>query len=120
MPAARPAQAFLYLEEVVQEERYTSPPGWVAERMGVSRSTVERWAKAGEIPAVTIGGRILVHWRELKRRIDEEARKCALQGEQACLINGKAARIGGSILRARAAKELDNLLAQPIGVKQKQ
>lgn len=103
----------------MQEERYTSPPGWVAERMGVSRSTVERWAKAGEIPAVTIGGRILVHWRELKRRIDEEARECALQGEQACLINGKAARIGGSILKAQTAKELDSLLARPISKKRK-
>ena len=111
----------------MSEERYTSPPGWVAEQLGVGRSTVERWAKAGQIPAVVIGGRVLVHWKELKRRIDDEAgahhdralQNASNDGEATCRTKGKAVPTGGLISRVRRAKELDNLLGHATSKKRK-
>lgn len=43
----------------------------VAEILGVSRSSIYRWAKAGIIPTVRLGRRLLVPAKALERLLDD-------------------------------------------------
>lgn len=48
-----------------------------ARLLGVHRSTLERWAKAGRLPLVRLGGRVLVRRATLEALVDEAERGIA-------------------------------------------
>ena len=114
--------------------RYATPT-WISKNeMTVSANTVKRWAQEGHFKspdgrdyAVWMDGKLFIRWREWVEYIDECApphqyfgAQSVPSGEKVCRIKGKGAHTGGLASRARAAKELDNLLALPTGVKPKQ
>jgi excisionase family DNA binding protein len=52
-------------------ERIAYSPDEVAVLLGISRSSVWRWIRSGELPAGRIGGRVLIPSEALRDRLAE-------------------------------------------------
>jgi excisionase family DNA binding protein len=53
-------------------------PEELAERLGVSLSTVKRWLKSGEVESVKVGRRVLIMETHLVAKFGEEVAKSLL------------------------------------------
>ena len=51
-------------------ERLAFSIGEVSEALGTSRTSVWRWVHSGELPAVKVGGRLLIPAQALRRRLE--------------------------------------------------
>jgi excisionase family DNA binding protein len=58
------------LFSILQERRMMSPQE-VAKRLGVARVTVYQWVRRGKLPAVRVGGKLLIRPSDLECVLQE-------------------------------------------------
>jgi excisionase family DNA binding protein len=73
---AAPPTLAVRVEAVKPDDEAVLRPGELAELLGVSPSTLERWASDGYVPCVrTLGGQWRFRWAEVRGRVANVSRE---------------------------------------------